>query len=110
MAITPEQIPALIEQNKGAIEAITRVLEQKRAALALIDQMEDCLAGSDLTGALIYMAKAQKIEYAMTISGLEEKLKQHQSMLHQLENPISIPTVNVPPMPNLPNMGKRGRG
>jgi hypothetical protein len=103
VTITPDQIPGLIANEKNTITALTHLLERKREVLTLLEQMEERCAAFDVPGALTCLAQAQKIEYQMQVQGFEAQLQQAQGMLHQLENPVSMPVVvgpgGLPPIP-----------
>jgi hypothetical protein len=107
MQIRPEDVPQLVEQNKAAIEALSRVLEIKRECLGHFESMEASLANQDVAQALASFVAVQRIEYELQVAGFEEKLKMHQYQLQQLENPIAIPSVMMPEQEN-PRHGQIG--
>ena len=106
MQITPEQIPQLVAEHKAAVEAVDKVLERKRQIAQLFDRMDELIAGSDIVAAMGCLAQAQKIEYGMQIEGLEEKRKQHQSIVDQLDKQV----LTSGSMPRMPAMNPAQRG
>lgn len=113
--ITPDQIPQLLAQNREQLLAVSDVVYNKVKAVELLDEMNQTLCGDDGGGtdkivhALVCFVEIQKIEYTQQLRALHMQQSQIQSLIHQLENPVSIPTINVGGMPPPPG-SKGGNG
>lgn len=106
--ITPDQIPQLLAQNREQLLAVSDVVDNKVKAMELLDKMGSCLGAGDFTGAFLAFVEIQQIEYTQQLRALHMQQSQIQSLIHQLENPVSIPTLNLGAIP--PPPGSKGAG
>lgn len=108
--IRPEDIPNLLVQNREQLLAVSDVVDNKVKVMELLDKMKSHLdSDGDFIGALLAFVEIQKIEYTQQLRALHMQQSQIQSLIHQLENPVSIPTLNVGGMPPPPG-SKGGNG
>lgn len=106
--ITPEQIPGLLIQNRERLLAVNDVVANKSKAMELLNKMDTHLSAGDITGALLAFVQIQNIEYTQQLRALHMQQSQIQSLIHQLENPVSIPTLNLGAIPPPPGSKPQG--
>jgi hypothetical protein len=106
--ITPDQIPQLLAQNREQLLAVSCVVDNKVKAMELLGEMHTQLMDGNTRDALMAFVEIQRIEYTQQLHALHMQQSQIQSLIHQLENPVSIPTLNVGAMP--PPPGSKGNG
>jgi hypothetical protein len=99
--IRPEDLPNFITQKKAEKEALEKVLEIKREALRLLNQMSDEANSGAIVTALSKLAAVQILEYELQVSGFEEKLNQTNQILSQLDSPILTAQSAPAPPPGL---------
>lgn len=107
--IRPEDIPSLLAQNREQLLAVADVVDNKVKAMSYLSEMENCLRTETIGSvvqALLQFVEIQRIEYTQQLHALHMQQSQIQSLIHQLENPVSIPTLNVGAMP--PPPGSKG--
>lgn len=104
--ITPDQLPHLLAQNREQLTIVNEVVENKTNAMSLLDEMSTSLMANELANAMLAFVAIQRIEYTQQLRALHLQQSQIQSLIHQLENPVSIPTMNIGPIP--PPPGSKG--
>ena len=97
MQLDPQQAAQLLAQSRAQAGAIPPVLEKKKQALKWIEGMEQCLAANNLSGALEFFIKVQRMEYEMQVEGYEIQLAQAKEIIRQLESPVLSPVSPAPP-------------